>query len=482
MKGISSMFARQNYLGKEFWGLAVLMFINTRNVCPNELSGIYSPYYFMTGKHPNIHRRFKFYFGEPVISVILRAQESSFTFSSRGELGYVVGSLDSLNGATLLYIPSKSNTRLYQRLDVRRVKIEEIKSNQVTPYENSDGEIVICSKEVDQVRSFPIDFSMSASVPDIHDVQTSFEELNHSEFSLVLHEDDISLTPTSLEAIEPNLTPSMNRNDAISSECVHNEKSSLESDGISVSEGVSDHVRPRKPPSYLKDYVVKSVTAVPKSNTGDSDNPTLKEAIKGDEWDSVWKPACDIEFTTLFDFQVCEEINFDDIPVGSKIFYSKMVLRKKRDALGVFTSAKARLVVCANTVAKDLYADVFAPTANEKSMKLLFAIAAILELEISGVDIKGAFLYPDQQKEVFIELPRALCKEKPIFWKLKKTLYGLRESPQAFYEDVSKLLLKNGFSQEQLLILVCSISERMARCSSWLSTLMILQSHLQMIN
>jgi hypothetical protein len=103
----------------------------------------------------------------------------------------------------------------------------------------------------------------------------------------------------------------------------------------------------------------------------------LKEAIKGDEWDS---PACDIEFTTLFDFQVCEEINFDDIPVGSKIFYSKMMLRKKRDALGVFTSAKAGLVVCANTVAKDLYADVFAPTANEKSMKLLFAIAAILEL------------------------------------------------------------------------------------------------------
>lgn len=204
MKGISSMFARQNYLGKEFWGLAVLMFINSRNVCPNKLSGIYSPYYFMTGKHPNIHRRFKFYFGEPVISVILRAQESSFTFSSRGELGYVVGSLGSLNGATLLYIPSKSNTPLYQRLDVRRIKIEEIKSNQVTPYENSDGEIVICSKEVDQVRSFPIDFSISASVPDIHDVQTSFEELNHSEFSLVLHEDDISLTPTSLEAIEPN--------------------------------------------------------------------------------------------------------------------------------------------------------------------------------------------------------------------------------------------------------------------------------------
>jgi hypothetical protein len=64
----------------------------------NKLSGIYSPYYLtsMTGKHPNIHLRFKFYFGESVISVLLRAQASSFSSrlkeSSAVELILLTGS------------------------------------------------------------------------------------------------------------------------------------------------------------------------------------------------------------------------------------------------------------------------------------------------------------------------------------------------------------------------------------------------------
>jgi hypothetical protein len=49
----------------------------------------------MTGKHPNIHLLFKFYFGGPVISVILRAQASSSSFrledSSAVELVLLTG-------------------------------------------------------------------------------------------------------------------------------------------------------------------------------------------------------------------------------------------------------------------------------------------------------------------------------------------------------------------------------------------------------
>jgi hypothetical protein len=56
-------------------------------------------------------------------------------------------------------------------------------------------------------------------------------------------------------------------------------------------------------------------------------------------------------------------------------------------------------------------------------------------------------LYPELKKPVYIVLPKNLTGLPHVYWKLHKTLYGLPESPQAFYEDVSKLLLKNGYTR-----------------------------------
>ena len=69
-KGVGAMFCRQNYLSNRTWNLAVLAWIDASNVCPNETSGEYSPEYYLTNIHPNLSR-FRFYYGQPVVSVIL---------------------------------------------------------------------------------------------------------------------------------------------------------------------------------------------------------------------------------------------------------------------------------------------------------------------------------------------------------------------------------------------------------------------------
>jgi hypothetical protein len=48
---------------------------------------------------------------------------------------------------------------------------------------------------------------------------------------------------------------------------------------------------------------------------------------------------------------------------------------------------------------------------------------------VVGIDVKGAFLYPElsEEKPIFIQLPKQLTGE-PIYWRLNKTLYGLPES------------------------------------------------------
>jgi hypothetical protein len=107
--------------------------------------------------------------------------------------------------------------------------------------------------------------------------------------------------------------------------------------------------------------------------------------------------------------------------------------------------SKARLCVIGNAITESLK-NLFAPTMHEKSLKLLFALAVIMGLSICSIDINGAFLYPEQKRLVYILLPILLTDNK-YYWKLNKTLYGLRESPQAFYDDVSSFLLANSFTR-----------------------------------
>jgi hypothetical protein len=122
---------------------------------------------------------------------------------------------------------------------------------------------------------------------------------------------------------------------------------------------------------------------------------------------------------------------------------------KKEQTPGAIETAKARLVALGNMVTS-VFRRVFAPTTHEKSLKLLFTLAMILGLGLSAVDIKGAFLYAEMPADqpTYIRLPKHVCDgHLPKYWKLNKTLYGLPESPRAFYEDASVFLLEKGYTR-----------------------------------
>jgi hypothetical protein len=89
--------------------------------------------------------------------------------------------------------------------------------------------------------------------------------------------------------------------------------------------------------------------------------------------------------------------------------------------------------------------DLFAPTANEKCIKLSLALTVALGLVLQGFDVYGAFLVPTIERPVYVTLPKIITGGKSIKWKLKKTLYGLADSPRQFYLHVSKSLEGFGF-------------------------------------
>lgn len=111
-------------------------------------------------------------------------------------------------------------------------------------------------------------------------------------------------------------------------------------------------------------------------------------------------------------------------------------IEEKRNGDGVVTKYKARLVVCGNKDTDNDY-DNFALVIDFTLIKLFLAISVQRKWRIRQVYFDNAFIDGKLEREVFVELPRYAYldeeREKEVF-RLRKSLYGLREACKVWYE------------------------------------------------
>jgi hypothetical protein len=161
-----------------------------------------------------------------------------------------------------------------------------------------------------------------------------------------------------------------------------------------------------------------------------------------------WSIPADKEMTMLADMDLYDEIAFEDVPPGAQILPTKMDFKTKYNSLGEFLKDKARLVVLGNLEWESLQ-DYFSPTAHTKTLNLLLALAVEHGFILYGLDIYGAFITADIDEPVYVSLPKGLPTKHGAgrIWRLKKTLYGLKRSPRAFFDSLSTHLLSKGYSR-----------------------------------
>lgn len=106
---------------------------------------------------------------------------------------------------------------------------------------------------------------------------------------------------------------------------------------------------------------------------------------------------------------------------------------------------KARLAAKGFTQVQGIdYEDTYCSVVHIMSTRLLLNYAAIEKLQIRQFDIKTAFLYAHLNEEIFLNPPEGYKKDNMV-WKLKKSLYGLKQSPRMWNECFSQHLIKLGF-------------------------------------
>ena len=110
---------------------------------------------------------------------------------------------------------------------------------------------------------------------------------------------------------------------------------------------------------------------------------------------------------------------------------------------------KARLVAKGYTQTYGVdYFETFSPVARLNSVRLLISMVVNLDWPLYQLDVKNAFLYGDLQEEVYMEQPPGFVGqgESSLVCRLKKAIYGLKQSPRAWFDKLSGVLNSFGFN------------------------------------
>lgn len=85
------------------------------------------------------------------------------------------------------------------------------------------------------------------------------------------------------------------------------------------------------------------------------------------------------------------------------------------------------------------------------TVRVLSLLAVNLDWTLQQLDIKNAFLNEELEEEVFMTIPSGFNKKNKEnqVCKLKKSLYGLKESPRAWFDRFPKVLKTKRYQEKQ---------------------------------
>lgn len=192
------------------------------------------------------------------------------------------------------------------------------------------------------------------------------------------------------------------------------------------------------------DLPEEDMTALISKDQERSEPSTVMEVQKCNDWPE-WQQAMLEELSTL---QAKETFLKTVLPEGRKAIDSKWVFKIKRNQDGSIAKYKARLVAKGFSQIPGIdYEYTQAPSLRLESLRVVLALAAFLNLELHGIDVKGAYLNRHLDKEIYMKQPPSFQDGTNNVLKLIKSLYGLKQSGRAWRTELHKALTAEHFSR-----------------------------------
>lgn len=373
----------------KFWAEAVNTAVYMKNRSPAAgLGGDTTPYEMWTGRKPNIgHLRI---FGSPVMVHIPKQKRRKWDKKSTRKL--LVGYSENTKGYRL-FDPASQNIVIAR--DV--VIMEDVHDNTaaILIEEKQQPECVTVTQIVEDSESSRSDDSMQQD--DVNDVTYVPSELSS--------EDDTFYEPDNVAVV--------------------------------TQEALEVPKRVRRFPDY---YGYSNMCV---ENVGD--NISLTDAVTGPE-KVQWQSAMEEEIQS---FIVNDTWELVDRPKEGTVVKNKWVFKKKYNGDGQ-VRYRARLVAKGFTQKKGQdFDETFSPVLRYSTLRLLLALSVKLDLDMNHLDVPTAFLNGFIKENVYMEIPECSsftnCDNKVL--KLKRAIYGLKQSARAWYTRVEECLLNLGYEK-----------------------------------
>ncbi|KAK3894704.1 hypothetical protein Pcinc_001550 [Petrolisthes cinctipes] len=177
-----------------------------------------------------------------------------------------------------------------------------------------------------------------------------------------------------------------------------------------------------------------------------SDPTSVSEALLSDDKEH-WMDAMKQEMSSIQESDVYELV---ELPKGSKALKCRWVFKKKILSNGSVERYKARLVAqgCSQKFGID-YDETFCPVARFESVRTVLALASQRGMKLHHMDVTTAFLNGTLMEEVYMKQPDGFVEQgkETMVCKLKKSIYGLKQSPRCWNYALDSSLRELGFVQ-----------------------------------
>ena len=83
---------------------------------------------------------------------------------------------------------------------------------------------------------------------------------------------------------------------------------------------------------------------------------------------------------------------------------------------------------------------------KHSSTHTLLSIVAMRDFELEQLDVKTAFLHGELEEDIYMDQPEGfvISEKENLVCRLKKYIYGLKQSPRQWYKRFDSFMLSHG--------------------------------------